>query len=158
MPVFRREKLSRRHGRFGDAKHLKRRSTSTRMHSVEVGVSIPLGTMAWLRQRNLLSSKFAPTAVFCVSDHEAKFVYSAAEQLGLSIPADVSVIGFNDLDFSEMLQPTLTTMHLDAELMGRQVAKMVVGRLDDMNHDLSVVKVDATLMERNSVAAPNPNR
>lgn len=108
--------------------------------------------------KELLSSKFAPTAVFCVSDHEAKFIYTAAERLGLSIPADVSVVGFNDLDFSQTLQPTLTTMHLDAELMGRQVAKMVLGRLDELTQDLSVIKVEATLVERNSVAAPNPDR
>jgi LacI family transcriptional regulator len=102
----------------------------------------------------LLSSKFAPTAVFCVSDHEAKFVYLAADRLEMSIPEDISVIGFNDLDFSEMLHPTLTTMHLDAEVMGRHVANMVLARLDKPTQDLSVVKVEATLVERQSVAAP----
>jgi LacI family transcriptional regulator len=102
----------------------------------------------------LLTSRFRPTAVFCVSDHEAKFVYSAAAHLGLAIPDDISVVGFNDLDFSEMLQPKLTTMHLDAELMGRHVAEMMLRRLEDKIHDLSVVKVEAELVERDSVAPP----
>jgi LacI family transcriptional regulator len=102
----------------------------------------------------LLTSDFQPTAVFCVSDHEAKFVYSAAERLEISIPMDVSVVGFNDLDFADLLQPRLTTMHLDAERMGRLVAKMILGRLEEMPQDLSIVKVEAELVERESVAAP----
>lgn len=105
----------------------------------------------------ILTSKFSPTAVFCVSDHEAKFIYAAAENLGISIPGDLSVIGFNNLDFSQMLQPTLTTMELDSELMGRQVAKLVIQRLDNRNQDLAVVKVEAKLVERGSVGPPRPN-
>jgi LacI family transcriptional regulator, galactose operon repressor len=101
---------------------------------------------------DLLSSDFEPTAVFCVSDHEAKLIYLAASELKLSIPDDISVIGFNDLDFAAMLQPSLTTMHLDGEQMGRIVAEMILGRLGDEETKPNTAKVKAELVERESVA------
>lgn len=100
----------------------------------------------------LICSDFRPTAVFCVSDHECRFVYAAAERLGKSIPGDISVVGFNGLDFSEMLQPKLTTMQLDGRYMGRLVAKMILKRLNDESNKPSIEKVQAELIERESVA------
>ena len=101
----------------------------------------------------LLSSEYCPTAVFCVSDHEAKFVYAAAESLELSIPSDISVAGFNDLDFAEWLRPSLTTMRLNPFAMGRLVAQMILDRLSDESREPSFVKVPADFVERDSVAA-----
>ena len=101
----------------------------------------------------LLSSEYCPTAVFCVSDHEAKFVYAAAENLDLAIPRDISVAGFNDLDFAELLRPSLTTMRLNPYAMGRLVAQMTLERLSDESREPSFVKVAAEFVERDSVAA-----
>ncbi len=58
------------------------------------------------------------TAVFCDDDILAGGVYLAARSLGLAIPGDLSVIGFDDLDFARVLAPPLTTVAADAEGLG----------------------------------------
>lgn len=59
-----------------------------------------------------------PTAVFCDDDVVAAGLYLAARERGLRIPRDLSVIGFDDMDFARVLEPALTTVALDAELLG----------------------------------------
>ena len=66
--------------------------------------------------RPLLAS--GVTAVFCDDDILAGGVYLAARALGLAIPGDLSVIGFDDLDFARVLAPPLTTVAADAEGLG----------------------------------------
>lgn len=102
----------------------------------------------------LLTCDYRPTAVFCVSDHEAKFIYAAAESLAITIPDDISVVGFNDLDFAEMLRPRLTTMRLNPHYMGRLVARMILERLVDEDREPSITKVSAEFVERGSVGPP----
>jgi DNA-binding LacI/PurR family transcriptional regulator len=58
------------------------------------------------------------TAVFCDDDILAGGVYLAARARGLSIPGDLSVVGFDDLDFARVLAPPLTTVAADAEGLG----------------------------------------
>lgn len=90
-----------------------------------------------------------------MSDHEARLIYTAACQLGLSIPKDISVVGFNNLDFAENLHPPLTTMRLNSEEMGKAVAEMILKRLNEDMQKTSVVTIEAQLVERDSVAAPS---
>ncbi len=66
----------------------------------------------------LLDRPDRPTAVFCDDDILAGGVYLAARELGLRIPADVSVVGFDDLPFAEVFEPPLTTIALDPEELG----------------------------------------
>jgi DNA-binding LacI/PurR family transcriptional regulator len=106
----------------------------------------------------LLTSDYRPTAVFCVSDHEARFIYAAAENLGISIPDDISVVGFNDLDFAEILRPHLTTMRLNPRYMGSLVARLILERLSDEDREPSVTKVAAEFVERQSVVPPRTGR
>jgi DNA-binding LacI/PurR family transcriptional regulator len=58
------------------------------------------------------------TAVFCDDDILAGGVYLAARERGLRIPEDLSVVGFDDLDFARVLAPPLTTVAVDAEGLG----------------------------------------
>jgi DNA-binding LacI/PurR family transcriptional regulator len=58
------------------------------------------------------------TAVICDDDILAGGVYLAARERGLAIPADLSVVGFDDLDFARVLAPPLTTVACDAERLG----------------------------------------
>ena len=59
-----------------------------------------------------------PTAVFCDDDVIAAGLYLAARERGVRIPDDLSVVGFDDMDFARVLAPPLTTVALDAELLG----------------------------------------
>jgi DNA-binding LacI/PurR family transcriptional regulator len=58
------------------------------------------------------------TAVFCDDDILAGGIYLAARERGISIPGDLSVVGFDDLDFARVLAPPLTTVAVDAEGLG----------------------------------------
>jgi DNA-binding LacI/PurR family transcriptional regulator len=68
----------------------------------------------------LLDRRDPPTAIFCDDDIVAGGVYLAARERGLRIPADVSVVGFDDLDFAHVLDPPLTTVRADAERLGAE--------------------------------------
>lgn len=66
----------------------------------------------------LLDAAEPPTAIACDDDILAGGVYLAARERGLRIPEDVSVAGFDDLDFARVLWPPLTTVRADAERLG----------------------------------------
>jgi DNA-binding LacI/PurR family transcriptional regulator len=68
--------------------------------------------------REMLDRASPPTAVFCDDDILAGGVYLAARELGLRIPEDVSVVGFDDLPFAQVFAPPLTTIRVDAGELG----------------------------------------
>jgi LacI family transcriptional regulator len=105
--------------------------------------------------RELLSDEHRPTAVFAASDHEAQFVYQAAEEIGINIPGDLSVVGFADLDFAPTMGPPLTTMRQQPREIGRLAAELIMNRIDDTvpHADFpTTVKVAAELITRESTA------
>ena len=66
----------------------------------------------------LLSASEPPTAIYADDDLLAGGVYLAVRELGLRIPDDVSVVGFDDLPFARVFEPPLTTIGIDAEALG----------------------------------------
>lgn len=78
----------------------------------------------------LLTGDFKPTALFAVTDHEARCAYEACITLGLSIPEDLSVVGFADLDFAAEMTPPLSTVRQRPREIGEEAASMVLNRLD----------------------------
>jgi LacI family transcriptional regulator len=77
----------------------------------------------------LLSLEQRPRAIFCANDRTALGLYYAAERLGLSIPDDVSVVGFdNQALLTPMFQPALTTFQLPLAEMGRLAVAEVLNR------------------------------
>ncbi len=71
------------------------------------------------------------TAVFAVHDNAAIRFIHAMEQAGLSVPADASVIGFDNLPPAAMVSPRLSTMQVDCEALGRQAIELLQRRLAD---------------------------
>jgi len=67
-----------------------------------------------------------PTAIFAGSDMQAYGVYQAAKQLGLRIPDDLSVVGFDDVDMCKWLNPQLTTIHQPIEEMAREATRILM--------------------------------
>ncbi len=101
----------------------------------------------------LLSRADRPTAVFCGNDEMAMQVYNAAGQLGLVIPDDLSVVGFDDHRlFSEGLRPGLTTVALPYVRMGRLAVEVLLGRQPGSGSS-QVSKVDCPLVLRHSTMA-----
>ena len=93
-----------------------------------------------------------PSAVFCGNDEMAMQVYNAAAKLGLSIPGDLSVVGFDDHRvFSEGLMPPLTTIALPYERIGRIAADLLIEQIAGRS-SANIIRVQGPLVERNSTA------
>ncbi|MDR1264197.1 MAG: substrate-binding domain-containing protein [Propionibacteriaceae bacterium] len=74
----------------------------------------------------LLRLEPRPTAVFAGSDLQASGVYQAAAELGLRIPQDLSVVGFDDVPLCGWVTPKLTTVHQPIEEMARQATRILL--------------------------------
>jgi LacI family transcriptional regulator len=100
----------------------------------------------------LLRRPDRPTALFCLNDRCAMGAMAAAEALGLKVPADVSVVGFDDQDvIAAHLRPSLTTMRLPHYEMGCWGAEaLFAGGLPPPGS----TRLHGPLVRRHSVAAP----
>jgi DNA-binding LacI/PurR family transcriptional regulator len=76
--------------------------------------------------RDLLSSRDRPTAMLCGNDLIALGVLKAARELGLRVPEDLAVAGFDDFEFAAALDPPLTTVRIPGYEMGRQAARSLL--------------------------------
>jgi DNA-binding LacI/PurR family transcriptional regulator len=92
-----------------------------------------------------------PEAIFAANDMMALGCYDAASFLGLKIPDDIALIGFDDIFVSQYLNPSLTTVRVQIEEVGRTAANLLVDKLKGTNgHAHPVVKIPAELIIRNS--------
>lgn len=106
---------------------------------------------AFAAATNLLR-EHRPTAVFCGNDEMAMQVYNAAARLGLSIPAELSVVGFDDHRvFSEGLMPPLTTVALAYERMGRLAGDLLIEQIGGRQSS-EVIRVQGPIVVRGSTA------
>jgi LacI family transcriptional regulator len=71
----------------------------------------------------LIESGHIPTAVFAASDPIAIGAMRALHQANLSIPDDISIVGFDDISVASYTNPPLTTVHAPAEIMGKKAAQ-----------------------------------
>lgn len=85
----------------------------------------------------LLDLPEPPTAVFAVSDKTAIGAYRAALQRGLTIPDDISIIGFDDIEEAQVLQPPLTSVQVSGETMGRVAVERLLG-LVELGHQETI--------------------
>ncbi|MBS0472834.1 MAG: LacI family DNA-binding transcriptional regulator [Proteobacteria bacterium] len=103
----------------------------------------------------LLALKPRPTAIFCGNDEMAAGVYKAARDAGLSIPGDVSVVGFDDSAMASRLYPLLTSVKLPIHDMGEMAAAKLIARTRERRaHVQEKTEVVPELVARESSAAP----
>ncbi|GAA3867593.1 LacI family DNA-binding transcriptional regulator [Streptomyces lacrimifluminis] len=103
----------------------------------------------------LLRSPTRPTAVFAGNDLQALGLYEAARELGLRIPEDLSIVGFDDLPIARLVGPPLTTVRQPLMEMAETAAKLVLnlGR-EDGTSGATRVELATSLEVRNSTAPP----
>ena len=77
--------------------------------------------------RAFLDAHPAVTAFAAFDDDVALRILAAAGDIGLSVPGELAVIGFDDTAYGALFSPTLTTVHIDAEDHGRRTARLVLG-------------------------------
>jgi DNA-binding LacI/PurR family transcriptional regulator len=94
-----------------------------------------------------------PTAVMCDDDILAAGLYLAARERGLRVPKDLSVVGFDDMDFARVLEPPLTTVALDAEQLGASSFELLEARMAGKRVRRRVV-LPAELLVRGSTGPP----
>lgn len=99
--------------------------------------------------------KDRPTAMFCASDQQAFGFISQLSRQGFSVPEDVSVIGFDDIEVSGFFVPALTTISQPRLELGRMAARMLLDRINGQSHREGLhPQLDVTLVVRDSTAAP----
>jgi LacI family transcriptional regulator len=91
------------------------------------------------------------TAIFACNDNTAIGVMNAVRHLGLSVPDDVSVVGFDDIDLAQEVMPALTTVHVDKVLMGTMALRMLRDRIEDPERAAITTLVTTQLISRESV-------
>ena len=99
---------------------------------------------------DLLQAGNEMDAVFCSSDLLALGVMLEAQARGIAVPERLAVVGFGDIEFAADLEPSLTTVHIDADAIGRQAARFIIDRAEGRMDMPSVVDVGFQIVERAS--------
>lgn len=107
----------------------------------------------YLLAKELLTLSEPPTAIFAMNDLMAGGVIDAANELGISIPGAVSLVGFDNRECSKFFNPALTTMALPLTEMGKKSAELLIGKIDNLQTDdiLREYHLKCNLIERQSV-------
>lgn len=92
-----------------------------------------------------------PTAIFVSNDMMAMGVINAANELGIRVPEDLSVIGYDDIHIAKFMSPSLTTIHQPKYRLGQAAVETLLRRLDDKLADSEIVQLEPTLVARKSV-------
>lgn len=102
---------------------------------------------------NLLKLEKLPTAVICGCDAMALGVISAITEKGLSVPQDISVIGYDNIHSSRFYAPPLTTIHQSKTRLGQMALDLLLERIkeNDKPHEPTVLEFFPELVERSSV-------
>ncbi len=95
----------------------------------------------------LLAQAPLPRAVFCSSDTMAHGALVEAQARGLSVPQDLAIVGFGDLDFAAHTSPPLSTVRIDRAAIGRLAAEVLLGRLEGQTGE-RIINVGFQIMER----------
>jgi DNA-binding LacI/PurR family transcriptional regulator len=97
-----------------------------------------------------------PTAILVYNDHWTIGVLRALHELGLRVPADISLVGYDDMEFSRFLTPPLSTVAQDPYEIGRQGTELLIERLCNTAEPLTPRQVilKPQLRIRESTAPP----
>lgn len=108
--------------------------------------------------KRLLSLEERPTAIFAVSDTVAFGVMDAARSLGLRLPKDLSVVGYDDIDAAAQADPPLTSVKPPLQRLAEAGVRELVARVENSQQQHSCIELPSTLMIRASTAPYTPKR
>ena len=80
--------------------------------------------------RHLLQSRSRPEAIFCWTDFIALEVLSVARELGLSVPGDLAVVGYDNTSWCDLAQNALTSVDQSGQVLGLQAARLLIERIN----------------------------
>ncbi len=105
------------------------------MPIIEAPYSLEAGASAFAE---LMAGSRRPTAVVCGNDVLAAGAILKANALGIRVPQEVSVTGFDDIELAEVVEPTLTTVHVPHKRMGRAAAQVLLQLRDGQPGPISI--------------------
>jgi LacI family transcriptional regulator len=95
-----------------------------------------------------------PTAIFAANDMMAFGVLKELRAHGLAVPRDISLIGFDDIALAELTEPSLTTVRLSREELGRRTVEALVASIEQPGDQGREVRIPTYLIKRASTAPP----
>jgi len=98
----------------------------------------------------LIGGAVRPTAILCGNDVLATGALRQAQDMGLSVPDDVSITGFDDIELARIVNPALTTVHVPHREMGRKAAFELI-RMVEQGHPGSPARLATHIVERRSL-------
>lgn len=98
----------------------------------------------------LMEAAAPPTAVMCGNDVLAAGALQRARELGLAVPGDLSITGFDDIELARIVSPALTTVHVPHREMGRKAAIALIDMLEG-RRDLSSLELQVSLRMRDTL-------
>lgn len=119
--------------------------------------SIEEGLIEWVnltQLRKYLKSPGRATALMCINDSVALRVYQVAEELGLRIPTDFSVVGFDNIGLCEWVKPALTTCAVDRNRIAHMAVVMLLKQINEIDSALYngiKVEIPTEIIQRDSV-------
>lgn len=117
---------------------------------IETPYSIENGATAFAE---LMKTPARPTVILCGNDVLGAGALKQAREMGLDVPNDISITGFDDIDIAEIIHPGLTTVHVPHRQMGKAAAEMLVG-ITEKQQTAHRLELDIMIKSRGSLAAP----
>lgn len=134
----------------GFRRALSRKKLKSQGNVFEANYTIEGGRKAF---RSMWESGLFPTGVVCGSDMLALGAMLECEALGLSIPGDISIMGFDNLEFAAHLHPPLSTVEVPSSAMGRQTGAYIVQRCRG-SHPMNHTKFETKVIVRKTTDRP----
>lgn len=97
------------------------------------------------------SVKTMPEVFFCSNDNAAILLCNSLKVLNYRVPEDISIMGFDDVDLSNMVIPKLTTIHVNKEMIGSRAIQLFMWRLEHKNDPPEKVLIGTKIVERDTV-------
>lgn len=104
--------------------------------------------------KRLMQLPDRPTAVFCTNDEIAMGAMQHFIRHGLSVPGDISVIGFDDINFATLVTPRLTTIHQPIREIGTKAAQLLLAEIEAKTGGAQHLTLNHDLVIRDSCAPP----
>jgi len=106
----------------------------------------------------MLAADDLPTAIVTANDMMAFGVMKEFHRAGLSIPNDVSIVGFDDISFAELTEPPLTTIRLSRAELGQRTVEALMKNIDQPREPGREVRIPTYLIKRGSTAPPRVSK
>ncbi|PSU47717.1 transcriptional repressor PurR [Photobacterium frigidiphilum] len=92
-----------------------------------------------------------PTALFVCNDMMAMGVINTANKKGISVPSDISIVGYDDIKLAKYITPSLTTIHQPKHRLGQQAVDTLLDKIQSQRETNLIIQLEPTLVERDSV-------